>query len=206
MIAFINYLASASALYPLSAKFDSMQIGWWKHTYVCLHKLVQDWFCLKCTMDANNDSHNFRTIHQACAYTTGYSFWLAARVLLYASSHKQDSTYHGLCYTKSWSACWNDWMFYLRMLSTFYIWRMVAYGSTMRNRSDDPLHHEWTLYHGVTSCSSHSMHCEADCHPCVKPLHQEVCLFSLFSVTNQTPLMGFEPWFLLRSPVLCQLS
>ena len=26
-------------------------------------------------------------------------FWLAARVLLYASSHRQDNTYHGLCYT-----------------------------------------------------------------------------------------------------------
>ena len=29
----------------------------------------------------------------------GYSFRLAARVLLYASSHKQDNTYHSLCYT-----------------------------------------------------------------------------------------------------------
>ena len=29
----------------------------------------------------------------------GYSFWLAARVLLYAPSHRQDSIYHGLCYT-----------------------------------------------------------------------------------------------------------
>ena len=29
----------------------------------------------------------------------GYSFWLAARVLLYASSHRQDDTYHSLCYT-----------------------------------------------------------------------------------------------------------
>ena len=29
----------------------------------------------------------------------GYSFWLAARVLLYASSHRQDNTYHGLYYT-----------------------------------------------------------------------------------------------------------
>ena len=28
-----------------------------------------------------------------------YSFRLAARVLLYALSHTQDSTYHGLCYT-----------------------------------------------------------------------------------------------------------
>ena len=29
----------------------------------------------------------------------GYSFQLAARVLLYASSHRQDNTYHSLCYT-----------------------------------------------------------------------------------------------------------
>ena len=29
----------------------------------------------------------------------GYSFRLAARVLLYAPSHRQDDTYHGLCYT-----------------------------------------------------------------------------------------------------------
>ena len=29
----------------------------------------------------------------------GYSFRLAARVLLYAPSHIQDNTYHGLCYT-----------------------------------------------------------------------------------------------------------
>ena len=29
----------------------------------------------------------------------GYSFQLAARVLLYASSQRQDKTYHGLCYT-----------------------------------------------------------------------------------------------------------
>ena len=29
----------------------------------------------------------------------GYYFRLTARVLLYAQSHRQDSTYHGLCYT-----------------------------------------------------------------------------------------------------------
>ena len=29
----------------------------------------------------------------------GYSFRLAARVLLYASSHREDNTYHSLCYT-----------------------------------------------------------------------------------------------------------
>ena len=29
----------------------------------------------------------------------GYCFRLAAKVLLYAPFHRQDSTYHGLCYT-----------------------------------------------------------------------------------------------------------
>ena len=29
----------------------------------------------------------------------GYSYRLTARVLLYAPSHIQDNTYHGLCYT-----------------------------------------------------------------------------------------------------------
>ena len=29
----------------------------------------------------------------------GYSFRLTARIILYAPSHRQDSTYHGLCYT-----------------------------------------------------------------------------------------------------------
>ena len=53
----------------------------------------------------------------------GYSFRLAARVLLYASSHRQDNTYHGLCYTS----------------------RGMRNGSTMNDRSDDPSHHKRTL-------------------------------------------------------------
>ena len=53
---------------------------------------------------------NLRIVFQATGSTNdekeetlcrhmGYSFRLAARVRLYASSHRQDSTYHGLCYT-----------------------------------------------------------------------------------------------------------
>ena len=34
-----------------------------------------------------------------CRHYMGYSFRFGARVLLYAPSHRQDSTYHGLCYT-----------------------------------------------------------------------------------------------------------
>ena len=38
----------------------------------------------------------------------GYSFQLAARVLLYASSHRQDNTHHGLCYTSRGALAGND--------------------------------------------------------------------------------------------------
>ena len=34
-----------------------------------------------------------------CCPHIGYSFWLTARVLLYAPSHRQDSTYDSVCYT-----------------------------------------------------------------------------------------------------------
>ena len=36
---------------------------------------------------------------ETCCRHIGYSFRLSASVLLYAPSHRQDSTYHGLCYT-----------------------------------------------------------------------------------------------------------
>ena len=36
---------------------------------------------------------------ETCCRHMGYSYQLTARVLLYAPSHRQDSTYHGLCYT-----------------------------------------------------------------------------------------------------------
>ena len=36
---------------------------------------------------------------ETCCCHIGYSYQLTARVLLYASSHRQDNTYHSLCYT-----------------------------------------------------------------------------------------------------------
>ena len=36
---------------------------------------------------------------ETCCHHIGYSYQLTARVLLYAPSHRQDNTYHGLCYT-----------------------------------------------------------------------------------------------------------
>ena len=37
-------------------------------------------------------------IEETRCHNMGYYFRLAARVLLYASSHRHDNTYHGLCY------------------------------------------------------------------------------------------------------------
>ena len=58
----------------------------------------------------------------------GYSVRLTARVLLYAPSHRQYSTYHGLCYTSRGAlAGTRQWV------------------HPMKDRSDDPSHHERTL-------------------------------------------------------------
>ena len=56
----------------------------------------------------------------------GYSFRLAA-------SHRQDST------NQLWSSSWNE---------------IQLNGFTIMDRSDDPSHHEQTLYHGSKSHSS----------------------------------------------------
>ena len=44
-------------------------------------------------------THSTHFIYGCMASDIGYSFRLAARVLLYVPSHRQDNTYHGLCYT-----------------------------------------------------------------------------------------------------------
>ena len=46
------------------------------------------------TMHSTYGNSNMET---HCQYM-GYSFWLAARVVLYTPSHTQDRTYHGICY------------------------------------------------------------------------------------------------------------
>ena len=38
----------------------------------------------------------------------GYSYRLTARVLLYAPSHRQDSSYNGLCCTSRGALAWNE--------------------------------------------------------------------------------------------------
>ena len=60
----------------------------------------------------------------------GYSFRLTARVLLYAPSHRQDCTHHGLCYTSRGALAGM---------------RNSSMGPPHEFRSDDPSHHERTL-------------------------------------------------------------
>ena len=68
----------------------------------------------------------------------GYSYRLTTRVLLYAPSHRQDNTYHGLCYTS----------------------RGALDGTRNSSMgSDDPSHHERTLYLWTTSRSLHVNRC-----------------------------------------------
>ena len=63
----------------------------------------------------------------------GYSFRLTARFLLYAPSHRQDSTYHGLYYTSRGA------------LAGTKNTSMVPHTHPMKDRSDNPSHHERTL-------------------------------------------------------------
>ena len=53
---------------------------------------------------------------------------LTARVLLYAPSHRQDSTYHGLCHTT--------------IMEHWLEQEIAQWIHHMKDRSDDPSHHE----------------------------------------------------------------
>ena len=92
----------------------------------------------------------------------GYSFQLAARVLLYASSHRQDSTYHSLCYISRGALAETR----NSSMGPFHegsIRRPIApwanalttelHLAPMKDRSDDPSRHERTHYHEATFCS-----------------------------------------------------
>ena len=105
---------------------------------------------------------------ETCCHHIGYSFQLAARVLLYAPSHRQDSTYHGLCYTSrgalagmrnsSMGGIKKSPMGPLRGIDQMILRGQVRYSSVVEcNRSLDqslmvdplsyftfqPVHHDW---------------------------------------------------------------
>ena len=76
-----------------------------------------------------------------CRHYMGYSFRLAARVLLYASSHRQDNTYHDLCYTSRGALVGartpineeNKEMFYLTTHSAHFIYGYMTNDSERGN-------------------------------------------------------------------------
>ena len=74
----------------------------------------------------------------------GYSYWLTARVRLYAPSHRQDSTYYGLCYTSRGALTGTrntekqereTEMFYLTTHSTLYL-RLYGVRHIVKDHSD----------------------------------------------------------------------
>ena len=63
--------------------------------YLTTHSTVYLW--LYGIRDMAKDLQIVREETLFCLYILGYSFWLVARVLLYAPSNRQGSTYHGIC-------------------------------------------------------------------------------------------------------------
>ena len=86
----------------------------------------------------------------------GYSYRLTARVLLYAPSHRQDSTYHGLCYTRRGALAGtrnssmgppHEWSIRrpIAPRANTLTTELHLAPHPMKDRSDDPSHHERTL-------------------------------------------------------------
>ena len=73
----------------------------------------------------------------------GYSFRLTARVLLYAPSHRQESTYHSLCYTSHGALVSRSYTFELLLgnvlfndaLNTFYL-RLYGIGHMVKDHTE----------------------------------------------------------------------
>ena len=67
---------------------------------------------------SEGDGYNYGVRHMVKDHTVsekgnpllphGLLFPISSKGLLYASSHRQDNTYHGLCYNQSWSTGWNE--------------------------------------------------------------------------------------------------
>ena len=94
----------------------------------------------------------------------GYSFRLAARVLLYAPSHRQDSTYHSLCYTSRGALAGT------RNSSMGPPWRIdPTTHRTMSERS----------YHGATSRSSPVT------APSIKPVPTVLTLYKMSHIKDR---------------------
>ena len=80
----------------------------------------------------------------------GYSFRLTARVLLYEPSHRQDSTYHGICYTRVSEWLWSLtplWESFTHLRQLFY----TSHGVLAGTRNSNTCWSEMQLYDSVCS-------------------------------------------------------
>ena len=86
---------------PVMEHWLEWEIAQWVHHEGLIRRPIAPW-ANACTTELHL-APMFREVHlltfeSRCCHI-GYSFWWTARILLYAPSHRQDSTYHGLCYT-----------------------------------------------------------------------------------------------------------
>ena len=85
-----SYLLTARVLlYAPSHRQDNTYHGHWVEREKEVFYLIVIWERTNQTARGEAYCHNFM----------GYTLWLAARVLLYAPPHRQDSSYHDHCYT-----------------------------------------------------------------------------------------------------------
>ena len=104
----------------------------------------------------------------------GYSFWLATMVLLYASSHRQDNTYHILCYTSPGALAG------MRNTSMGPPWRIdPTKHCTMSERFyhgaiSRPPNTSWRTWHN-RDISYTVMHCQSHIYPLEWEIAQRVC-------------------------------
>ena len=116
---------------------------------------------------------------------TRYSFLLAARFLLYVPSHRQDSTYHGLCYTSRGALAGTR-------------------NSSMKDRSDDPSHHERMLLprswlkigHSVSSQLTHSW---SEINPCQLVTRSFIIFLVIFWFHITMVIRSILHWAVSRS-------
>ena len=71
----------------------------WKEGIVLFNDTLNTFYLPLCGVKHMVKDHSDSEREETRCLHIGYYFRLAARVLSYASSHRQDNTYHGLCYT-----------------------------------------------------------------------------------------------------------
>ena len=113
-----------------------------------------------------------------------YSFRLIARVILYASFHRQDNTYHGLCYTNRGSLAGTR-------------------NSSMKDRSDDPTGHERTLlprsYISLSGAGSVLLeHASLKITPIIVPAKMSVTNELVSDILHFVPVTNFVNFFQVK--------